>query len=37
MPGDTAVILQGHDAWVVGDEPCISIDFTCMKDFAKKV
>jgi hypothetical protein len=22
--------------WVVGDEPCVSIDFTGMKDFAKK-
>ena len=35
-PGDTAVIPPGHDAWVVGDEPCVSIDFTGMKDFAKK-
>lgn len=35
-PGDTAVIPPGHDAWVVGDEPCISIDFTGMRDFAKK-
>jgi hypothetical protein len=35
-PGDTAVIPPGHDAWVVGDEPCISIDFTGMADFAKK-
>ena len=24
-PGDTAVIPPGHDAWVVGDEPCVSI------------
>jgi hypothetical protein len=36
-PGDTAVIPPGHDSWVVGDEPCILIDFTGMKDFAKKV
>ncbi|HEY7571438.1 MAG TPA: cupin domain-containing protein [Nitrososphaeraceae archaeon] len=35
-PGDTAVIPPGHDSWVVGDEPCIMIDFTGMKDFAKK-
>jgi uncharacterized protein DUF861 len=35
-PGDTAVIPPGHDAWVVGDEPCISIDFTGMGNFAKK-
>lgn len=35
-PGDTAVIPPGHNSWVVGDEPCIMIDFTGMKDFAKK-
>jgi quercetin dioxygenase-like cupin family protein len=35
-PGDTAVIPPGHDAWVVGDEPCVSIDFTGMGDYAKK-
>ncbi|MGB0026127.1 MAG: hypothetical protein WBP64_04755 [Nitrososphaeraceae archaeon] len=22
-PGDTAVIPPGHNAWVVGDEPCV--------------
>jgi quercetin dioxygenase-like cupin family protein len=35
-PGDTAVIPLGHDAWVIGNEPCVSIDFTGMKDFTKK-
>jgi ethanolamine utilization protein EutQ (cupin superfamily) len=35
-PGDTAVIPPGHDAWVVGDEPCVSFDFTGMGDYAKK-
>ena len=35
-PGDTAVIPPGHNAWVVGDEPCIMIDFTGMKEYAKK-
>lgn len=35
-PGDTAIIPPGHNSWVVGDEPCILIDFTGMKDFAKK-
>jgi len=34
-PGDTAIIPPGHDAWVVEDEPCISIDFTGMGDYAK--
>ena len=26
-PSDIATVPAGHDAWVVGDEPCISIDF----------
>jgi DNA-binding CsgD family transcriptional regulator len=26
--GDAAVIPPGHDAWVVGDEPCESVDFS---------
>ena len=27
VPGDVATIPAGHDAWVVGDEPCVLIDF----------
>lgn len=27
-PGDAHVIGPGHDAWVVGDETCVVIDFT---------
>ena len=34
-PGDTAVVPPGHNAWVVGNEPCIAIDFTGAKDYAK--
>jgi hypothetical protein len=26
-PGDAFVIGPGHDAWVVGDEPCVTLDF----------
>jgi len=26
-PGDVAVIPAGHDAWVVGDESCVAVDF----------
>jgi quercetin dioxygenase-like cupin family protein len=26
-PGDVAVIQPGHDAWVEGDEACVSVDF----------
>ena len=35
-PVDVAVIPPGHNAWVIGDEPCVSIDFTGAKDYAKK-
>ena len=35
-PGDTVVIPPGYNAWVVGDEPCVMIDFTEMKEYAKK-
>ncbi len=35
-PGDTAIIPPGHNAWVLGDEPCVMIDFTGAKDYAKK-
>ena len=26
-PGDAHVVGPGHDAWVAGDEPCVTIDF----------
>lgn len=26
-PGDAYVIEPGHDAWVVGDEPCVAFEF----------
>ncbi len=26
-PGEVMVIAPGHDAWTVGDEPCVFIDF----------
>ncbi|WP_245667419.1 cupin domain-containing protein [Actinomadura macra] len=26
-PGDAFVVTPGHDAWVVGDEPCVVFDF----------
>ena len=34
-PGDIAVIPPGHNAWVVGNEPCVMIDFTGAKDYTK--
>jgi len=35
-PGDVFVIPPGHDAWVVGNEPCVQVDFTGMEIYAKK-
>jgi quercetin dioxygenase-like cupin family protein len=34
-PGDAFVIGSGHDAWVVGDEPCVTLDITGIADYAK--
>lgn len=33
--GETFYIPPGHDGWVVGDEPCIVLDFQGMTDYAK--
>ncbi len=33
--GDAGVVPPGHDAWVVGSEPCIVIDFTGAKTYAQ--
>jgi quercetin dioxygenase-like cupin family protein len=35
-PGDFAVIPPGHDAWVVGEEPCVIIDWQGFADYAKR-
>jgi len=35
--GDAVDIPPGHDAWVIGNEPCVLIDFTGGKTYAKKV
>jgi hypothetical protein len=35
-PGDGYVIQPGHDAWIVGDEPWVTVDFSqAMADYAK--
>lgn len=34
-PGDVADIPPGHDAWVVGDEPSVGIDFAAGATYAK--
>ena len=35
-PGDVAVIPPGHDAWIVGDEPCLVVDWQGFADYAKQ-
>jgi quercetin dioxygenase-like cupin family protein len=35
-PGDAMVIPPGHDAWIIGNEPFVGIDFTGAKTYAKK-
>lgn len=34
-PGDVSNLPSGHDAWVVGKEPVVVIDFQGMVDYAK--
>lgn len=34
-PGDVSYLPSGHDAWVVGNEPVIVVDFQGMVDYAK--
>ena len=34
-PGDLFEIPPGHDAWVVGDEPWVSVDFEAMRAYAR--
>jgi hypothetical protein len=34
--GDLSLLPSGHDAWVVGDEPVIVVDFQGMYNFGKK-
>ena len=34
--GDVVSLPAGHDAWVVGKEPVVVIDFQGMIDYAKQ-
>ena len=34
-PGDFFRIAPGHDAWVVGSEPCVMVDFGGYEQYAK--
>jgi len=33
--GDVSLLPSGHDAWVVGNEPVVVVDFQGMIDYAK--
>ena len=35
-PGDVSLLPSGHDAWVVGEENVVVVDFQGMVDYAKK-
>ena len=35
--GDVSLLPVGHDAWVVGDEPVVIVDFQGMADYAKQL
>ena len=36
-PGDVYVIRPGHDAWIIGDETYVGVDFSSdMERFAKE-
>lgn len=34
-PGDVMVVAPGHDAWVVGQEPCVMLDWQGAINYAK--
>jgi hypothetical protein len=34
-PGELAAIEPGHDAEVIGDEPCVFVDFGDIANYAK--
>jgi quercetin dioxygenase-like cupin family protein len=34
--GDVMIIPPGHDAWTVGDEACVVVDWTGVGDYAKR-
>jgi hypothetical protein len=34
-PGDAMALPPGHDAWVVGNEQCVMVDFGGYEEYAK--
>lgn len=35
-PGDFMACAPGHDAWILGDEPCVIIDWQGFADYARR-
>ncbi len=35
-PGELVEIAPGHDAWIVGDEPCVFLDFQGASNYGKR-
>lgn len=35
-PGDVMAVRPGHDAWVLGKEPCVLVDFAGASTYAKR-
>lgn len=35
-PGDVFAVPPGHDAWTVGEHPCVLVDFAGMAQYAKR-
>ena len=35
-PGDVFALAPGHDAWVIGDERCVALDFGEFGEYAKR-
>lgn len=35
-PGDVTSLPEGHDAWVIGDEPVVIVDWYGASDYAKR-
>ncbi|MFE1903905.1 cupin domain-containing protein [Streptomyces gardneri] len=33
--GDFMEVTPGHDAWVLGDEPCVALDWVGFSDYAQ--
>ena len=35
-PGDAMYLAPGHDAWILGDDECVFVDFLGAKNYARR-